>query len=918
MSLFTVWNTSFESNNAPFLFDRSYIEIGMNEPIAKAYNPKEFENRIYRRWETHGSFKADVHSAKKPFTISLPPPNATGQLHVGHAVMLAIEDVLIRWHRMLGDEALWVPGTDHAAIATENLVINMLQSEEGIDDPRNALGREKLLERIARYVQESRETIRSQIRAMGASCDWSRERYTMDPQLNRCVNHIFIRMFEEGLIYRGHRIVNWDHVLQTTISDDEIEHETISATLYYLRYGPFVIATSRPETKLGDTGVAVHPADKRYQRYLGKTIEVEWPKGPIIQVKVFADERVDSDFGSGVIGVTPGHSQVDFQMSRTHDLNVVQVIGEDGKMLETAGVYQGMTVKECREAFVKDLEAYGLIEKKESYDQPLSICYRSKQPIEPLPKEQWFIDVNRNVIEWKGRKQSLKEILLDVVQSGQIRIVPERFEDTYFHWIENLQDWCISRQIWWGHRIPIWYRGSEICPFLQTPEEEGWFQDPDTLDTWFSSALWTWSTLIDPEVAQNYSFSFDEMLEHSADFQKFHPTQVMETGYDILFFWVARMILMTVYMIRDIPFETVYLHGLVRTRDGKKMSKSDPDTCIDPLESIQMYGADALRIALISGTAPGMDLRIYPEKLESCRRFVNKIWNAARFVLLTIPPETSIAPPLDVRLPVSQWILHRLNEILVSIQKSLENFRLSDVVENLRTFLWGEFCDWYLEMSKKKHRTDEDNQVLAYTYTTLLKLLHPYMPFVTEVLWEEFNASELLIRCPWPQPLEAHHFPESANRISLVQQVIIQIRTLREKAGIGLNVKSSARIYSEKHALLFQEHEAIIKQLARLENLYIKPRKPDLTHNSLSSYFEDTVVRIEATVIDWQEEIEKLNKKLRKEEKFLLQSRKKLENDQFLKKAPEHVISQLRDKVDSKAKLISALEQQILKFENRN
>lgn len=890
----------------------------MNEPIASAYNPKEFEDRIYRRWERHGSFKADVHSAKKPFTISLPPPNATGQLHVGHAVMLAIEDVLIRWHRMLGDEALWVPGTDHAAIATENLVINMLQSEEGIDDPRNALGREKLLERIAQYVQESRETIRSQIRAMGASCDWSRERYTMDPQLNRCVNHIFIRMFEEGLIYRGHRIVNWDHVLQTTISDDEIEHETISATLYYLRYGPFVIATSRPETKLADTGVAVHPADKRYQQYLGRTIEVEWPKGPVIQVKVFADERVDTDFGSGVIGVTPGHSQVDFQMSRTHDLNVVQVIGEDGKMLETAGVYQGMTVKECREAFIKDLEAHGLIEKKESYDQPLSICYRSKQPIEPLPKEQWFIDVNRNVIEWKGKKQSLKEILLDVVQSGQIRIVPERFEDTYYHWIENLQDWCISRQIWWGHRIPIWYRGSEICPFLQTPEEDGWFQDPDTLDTWFSSALWTWSTLIDPEAAQNDSFSFDEMLEHSADFQKFHPTQVMETGYDILFFWVARMILMTVYMIRDIPFETVYLHGLVRTRDGKKMSKSDPDTCIDPLESIDMYGADALRIALISGTAPGMDLRIYPEKLESCRRFVNKIWNAARFVLLTIPPETPIEPPLDVRLPVSQWILHRLNEILVSVQKSLENFRLSDVIENLRTFLWREFCDWYLEMSKNKQRTDEDNQVLAYTYTTLLKLLHPYMPFVTEALWEEFNASELLIRCPWPQPLEAHHFPESANRISLVQQVIVQIRTLREQAGIGLNVKSSARIYSEKHASLFQEHEAIIKQLARLENLYVEPRKPDLSHNSLSSYFEDTVVRIEASVIDWQEEIEKLNKKLRKEEKFLLQSRKKLKNDQFLKKAPEHVISQLRDKVDSKAKLIGALEQQILKFENRN
>ena len=890
----------------------------MNKPIAKAYNPKDFENRIYQKWEKYGAFKADVHSAKKPFTISLPPPNATGQLHVGHAVGLAIEDVLIRWHRMLGDEALWVPGTDHAAIATENLVINMLQTEEGINDPRKALGREKLLARIAQYVQDSRETIRSQIRVMGASCDWSRERYTMDPQLNRCVNHIFIRMFEEGLIYRGFRIVNWDHVLQTTISDDEIEYKTVPATLYHIKYGPFVIATSRPETKLGDTGVAIHPTDERYQKYLGQTIEVEWPKGPVIRVKVFADEKVDPEFGSGVIGITPGHSQVDFQMSRIHDLAVVQVIGEDGKMLETAGPYQGMTVRECRETFVNDLETYDLIAKKESYDQPLSICYRSKQPIEPLPKEQWFIDVNKCVIEWKGKKQSLKEILLNVVQSGQIRIVPQRFENTYFHWIENLQDWCISRQIWWGHRIPIWYRDSEMRPFLQIPKEDGWLQDPDTLDTWFSSALWTWSTLIDPEIAQNYSYSFEEMLQHSADFQKFHPTQVMETGYDILFFWVARMILMTVYMIRDIPFETVYLHGLVRTRDGKKMSKSDPASCIDPLESIESYGADALRIALISGTAPGMDLRIYPEKLESCRRFVNKIWNAARFVLLSIPPETSIEPPLDVKWSVSQWILHQLDELLVSVQKSLESFRLSDVIENLRTFLWGDFCDWYLEMSKKDQRTDEDNQVLAYTYTTLLKLLHPYMPFVTEALWEEFNTSQLLIRSQWPLSMDAYHFPDSVRQITLVQQVIIQIRVLREKANLGLNVKSSARINSEKHALLYAEHAAMIKQLARLEELYIEPHKPELTHDSLSSYFEDTVVQIEASAVDWQEEIEKLNKKLQKEENFLLQSRKKLQNDLFLTKAPEHIVAQLRDKVDSKEKLISVLEQQISELENRN
>ncbi len=890
----------------------------MSEPIAKAYNPKDFEKRIYEKWETSGVFEANVNTSNKTFTISIPPPNATGQLHVGHAVMLAIEDVLIRWHRMLGDEALWLPGTDHAAIATENVVINKIQVEEGIKDPRKTLGREEVLKRIAQYVEESRGTIRGQIRAMGASCDWSRERFTMDPQLNRCVNHVFIRMFEDGLIYRGYRIVNWDPTLQTTISDDEIEYKNTPAVFYYIKYGPFVVATSRPETKLGDTGIAVHPSDERYREYVGKTLEVEWPKGPTIKVKVVADEKVDPEAGSGVVGVTPAHSHVDYQLSQEHDLEVLQVIGEDGCMLETAGVYEGMTVKECRKAFVQDLEEHGLIEKKENYEQPLSICYRSKQPIEPLPKEQWFIDVNKPVVAWKGKQQSLREILLDVVKSGQIRIVPEHFSNTYFHWIENLQDWCISRQIWWGHRIPVWYRGKNMQTFLQPPEAEGWAQDPDTLDTWFSSALWTWSTLIDPEVAKDYSLSFEQLLENSPDFQKFHPTQVMETGYDILFFWVARMILMTTYMIEDIPFETVYLHGLVRTKDGKKMSKSDPATCIDPLESIDQYGADALRIALIAGTAPGTDLRIYPEKLESCRRFVNKIWNAGRYVLITIPKGTSIEIPKKVEWDVSQWILHRLNQLVISVQRSLENFRLSDTAENLRSFLWGDFCDWYLEMSKKPERTEEDNQVLAYTYATILKLLHPYMPFVTETLWEEFETKGMLIRSEWPQSVEAFQFPESDKKISLVKEAITQIRALRDKANIGLNIKISARIDSDKHASLFQEHQDLIKRLARLESIEIENRQPEITNESLNSYFDDTLVQIEAAEVDWKEELEKLNKKLKKEENFLTKSLKKLQNEQFLSKAPENVVLELREKVAAKEKLITALQNQITELESRS
>lgn len=889
----------------------------MSKPLAKAYNPKEFETKIYQKWETGDAFKADVTSDKEPFTISLPPPNATGQLHVGHSVMLAIEDIMVRWHRMKGDEALWVPGTDHAAIATENIVINKIQKEEGIADPRKALGREEVLRRIIEYVDSSQDNIRNQIRAMGASVDWSRERYTMDPQLNRCVNHIFMRMFEDGLIYRGHRIVNWDASLQTTISDDEIEYKDVNATLYYLQYGPFVVATSRPETKLGDTGIAVHPDDERYKEHIGKTYEVAWPKGPTIKVKVIADKQVNPEFGTGVLGVTPAHSHTDYQMAEDNGLEVIQIINEEGLMMETAGPYQGMTVKECREAFVKDLEEHGLMVKTEPYIQSLSICYRSKQPVEPLPKDQWFIDVNKAVIPWKGKSQSIKEILLDVVQSRQIQIVPDHFKNTYFHWIENLKDWCISRQIWWGHRVPVWTRGGERKAFLQPPQEAGWEQDPDTLDTWFSSALWTWSTLIDPEVAKDFSLSFEEMLEKSPDFQKFHPTQVMETGYDILFFWVARMILMTTYMIHDIPFETVYLHGLVRTRDGKKMSKSIPEHCIDPLESIDTYGADALRMALLIGTGAGTDSRVYPEKLESCRRFVNKIWNAGRYVLMTLPDNTPIEPPQSVQSPVSQWILHHLNALIKSADKSLDNYRLSEVSENLRLFLWGDFCDWYLEMSKKAERTEEDNQVLAYGYTTLLKLLHPYMPFVTEALWGEFNTSGMIIRAEWPKPMDAYHFPESEKQISLVKEAITRIRALRDKANIGLNVKIQAKIVSDQYADLYKEHKVMIERLARLEAVVIEARKPEVRDDALSAYFEDTLVEIEGDVANFEEELASLHKALKKEEDFMDKSQKKLQNEQFLSKAPEKVVTELKEKMVAKEKVTLTLKQQISDLEKR-
>ncbi len=607
--------------------------------LPKAYDPSAVEDGIYKMWEKSGAFKADVESVKPPFTIAMPPPNATGELHLGHAVMLAIEDILIRFARMQGKEALWVPGTDHASIATESVVIRKIQTEEKIADPRAMLGRAEFLRRIQAYVEQSRGTIRSQIRKMGASCDWSRERYTLDPALHRCVNEVFLRMSKDGLIYRGHRIVNWDPKMQTTVSDDEIERREQREPFYELQYGPFVIGTSRPETKFGDKVVVMHPDDERYAKYKhGDTFTAEWINGPVTAT-IIKDKAVDPDFGTGVMTITPWHDAVDFDIAERHELQKEQIIDFDGKLLAIAGEFGGMRIEDARPKIVEKLRKKGLLVGiKEDYVHSVALNYRGGGMIEPQIKEQWFIDVQKKVIPWAGEHQSLKEVMQHVVQSGEIRIIPEHFEKTYFHWIDNLRDWCISRQIWWGHRIPVWCKEGkcsiEVHVGTEAPKEEGWVQDPDTLDTWFSSGLWTWSTLIDPKFAADSSLTFEDLLTKSPDFQKFHPTTVMETGYDILFFWVARMILMTTYATGQIPFETIYLHGLVRTRDGQKMSKSHPETVIDPLDMIAKYGSDALRLSMIVGQSPGNDFRLYEEKIAGYRNFVNKLWNAARFVLL--------------------------------------------------------------------------------------------------------------------------------------------------------------------------------------------------------------------------------------------------------------------------------------------
>ncbi|MEM6795134.1 MAG: valine--tRNA ligase, partial [Acidobacteriota bacterium] len=677
--------------------------------LEKYWQPQTYEKDLYERWESSGAFTADASSEKEPFVISMPPPNATGTLHTGHAVMLALEDLMCRWRRMSGDEVLWVPGTDHAAIATENVVIRKLR-DEGVADPRQTLGRERLIGEIVDFIAESQDTIRRQIRAMGSSCDWSRERYTMDPQLNRCVNAVFARMFRDGLIYRAPRIVNWDPHLQTTVSDDEIYHEERPAKFYTLKYGPFLVGTSRPETKLGDTAVAVHPDDERYREHVGKTYDVEWPGGPAITVRVVADESVDPETGTGALGVTPAHSHVDFEIAERHDLPMIQVIGEDGRMTEAAGEsYAGLTVLECREAFAAALEEAGLLVEVKDYSQSTSLCYRSKKPVEPLPKPQWFISVNKPAVLWKGRQQSLKQVMRDVVESGDIVILPEHQVKTYYNWIHNLRDWCISRQIWWGHRVPVYYRGEEDLYVGHEPPEGGsWRQDEDTLDTWFSSALWTWSTLIDPKLAEDPRLSLRELLEASPDYRKFHPTSVMETGYDILFFWVARMILMTTYATGEVPFRTVYLHGLILDKDGDKMSKSKPETTVDPLEVIGESGADVLRLSMMLGNAPGQDLKLTPERMTGCQRLVTKIWNASKLVDSTVTrildggdrSALALGVPEAPEHPVNRWMLNRLRHLVDRVDGRFEAFAFGDAAELVRNSFWSEFCDFYLEAIK--------------------------------------------------------------------------------------------------------------------------------------------------------------------------------------------------------------------------
>ncbi len=713
----------------------------MDEKFKKPYNPAETESRIYEAWEKSGYFNPDTCIAQgvaqpdaPTYSIVLPPPNVTGRLHMGHALMLAIEDTFVRFKRMNGYRTLWIPGTDHAAIATQSVVEKDILKKEG--KSRHDLGREEMLARIGAFANESHDTIVTQLKTMGASLDWSREAFTLDAPRTKAVHTVFKQMYDAGLIYRGNRIVNWDPKGQTTISDDEIVHEERSAKLYTFLYSkdfPIPVATTRLETKIGDVAVAVHPDDVRYKEFVGREYDVVFCDVPV-HLKVVADESVDPAFGTGALGVTPAHSSIDWDIAERHNLPRKQVINEYAKMVAPGSRIDGMKAVDAREAVAAWLESEGLLLKAEDITQNVSTAERTGGIIEPLPKLQWFIDVNKEIPE---RGKSLKSLMLEPVRDGRITIVPEHFDKTYFHWIENLRDWCISRQIWYGHRVPVWYRGDEVV-VGEAPQGEGWTQDEDTLDTWFSSGLWTFSTLGWPE--------------QTSDLQNYHPTDIIETGYDILFFWVARMILMTGFTLDTIPFKTIYLHGLVRDAQGRKMSKSLGNN-MDPLEVTAKYGADAARMALVVGNTPGTDMRIAEDKIKGYKNFANKLWNIARFVLEQTEGVDTITPLTEA----DQVLRTELDEIIADVTKDMEEHRLYLAAEKLYHYAWHELADKILEESKplllgEDHAAQASRRALLLSLLTdTVKLLHPFMPFVTEEIWSSLPTSVgLVMVAPWP------------------------------------------------------------------------------------------------------------------------------------------------------------------------
>ena len=854
--------------------------------IPKAYEAKKVEDQIYKTWEKSGFFNPDnLEGARDPFCISMPPPNVTGILHLGHALENALMDIETRYQRMKGKKVLLLPGTDHAAVATQARVEDELK-KQGIENPRKELGREKLLQKIRDYAEDSKSTILNQIKKMGTSCDWSRLAYTFDETRSKTVNTIFEKMYKDGLIYKGYRVVNWSTKGQSTCSDDELVYVDKKTKVYTFKYSkdfPIAIASTRPETKLGDTAVAVHPKDKRYKKYIGEKFSVDVGAKEPLNITIIADESVEPEFGTGALGVTPAHSQIDFEIyEKNKDIGLIQVIGQDGKMTAEAGKeYQGLEAIKARKKFVEWLKNNNLLEEEKEIEHNVGTSDRFGDVVEALPMDQWFVDVNKKIA---GKNKSLKDLMRAAVK--KINIQPKRFEKTYLQWIDNLRDWNISRQIWWGHRIPIWYKDKEIKVSSESPGK-GWEQDEDTLDTWFSSGTWTFSTLGWPEKTE--------------DLKTYHPTAWMQMGYEILFFWMARMILMSSYALDELPFKDVYIHGMLRDKQGKKFSKSAGNG-IDPIEMIDKYGCDALRVSLIKGVTPGNDSRFYEDKVEASRNFVNKLWNISRYIITSC--EDLEIKKLEIKTVADHYIVSKLQNLIEETEKNLDRYNFGQVSEDLQEFLWHDFADWYLEITKFQ----PNKEVLIYVLDNLLRLLHPFIPFVTEEIWKNFGTGKLLMVEAWPQK-EARMLDKKAEKeFTDLQDIITQIRNIRTQYKI-----SPAKIIT-LYCLQKQPDtkKQIIEKLARCE---IKsentPGQKKITEISNSEYKFRLIL---GDLIDVEAEKKRLEKKIQDLERYVNGVKKKLDNKSFIKKAPEQVVQKEKNNLEEKTKILKDLEQNLQKL----
>lgn len=866
----------------------------MSKELAKQYNPAEVEDRTYKFWCDNKYFHAEVDPSKKPYTIVIPPPNITGQLHMGHALDNTLQDILIRWRRMQGYEALWLPGTDHASIATEAKIVEAMRKEGVIKED---IGRDEFLKRAWSWKDQYGSRIIEQLKKMGSSCDWDRERFTMDEGCSKAVKEVFVNLYNKGLIYQGKRMVNWCPHCKTTISDAEVEYEDQAGHFWHLRYpfkdgsGYVELATTRPETMLGDTAVAVNPNDDRYKDIIGKTLIL-----PIVhrEIPVVADDYVDIEFGTGVVKITPAHDPNDYEVGLRHDLEIIDVMTDDGHIAEGWGKYSGMDRYECRKEIVKDLEAEGALIEVEDYNHNVGTCYRCHSTIEPRLSKQWFV-----------KMEPLAKPAIDAVKEGKVKFVPERFNKIYYHWMENIKDWCISRQLWWGHRIPAYYCADcgEVtvskenvtkCPKCGSTHVE---QDPDTLDTWFSSALWPFSTLGWPD--------------KTPELEYFYPTNTLVTGYDIIFFWVARMIFSALEHTGQVPFDTVLIHGLVRDAQGRKMSKSLGNG-IDPLEIIDEYGADALRFTLATGNSPGNDMRFSDDKVKASRNFANKLWNAARFVLMYLG-EGYQYPGLPEKLALEdKWIISKVNTLAKDVTANLEKFELGVAIQKLYDFIWDVFCDWYIEISKIRLQSGEDadtaKAVLVYVLTDILKLLHPFMPFITEEIYQAIpHDTESVMISKWPEYDENLNFASEEQQVEKIMQAVRAIRNRRAEMNIPPSRKAAVFVETDD-ADTFRYGTEFIKRLAYASEVTVSGAFEDLG-NIVTVITDSAKIFIPmGELVDFEAERKRLQKELAAAQDKLDFINKKLSNPGFVNKAPEKVVNQNREDAEKLEEKIAGIQ----------